>query len=154
MNAKQVLGLSALASALAMAAGATSAQTVPAEEWVGAPIPAVSSLSRAAVATDYFATAASTPFAPQEMRVGPPDAPVGALRREEAVADLNLWKRSGLDQTAYGEDFDPNSVQFRSRIAAYQRMRHGPAFLAEVERVKGASGSRVTAATQPGADGE
>lgn len=156
MNAKQILGLSALASALAMAAGIASAQTVPAEQWVGAPIPAVSTFSRAAVVSDYYASAGSMSLAPQEMRVGPPDAPVGAVRREEAVADLNLWNRSGLGQIAYGNDFDPGSARFQSKIANYQRMRQGPAYFAEVDRVKhgGASSVTATARTQAGSDGE
>lgn len=140
MNARQLFGLSALAFA-----GAVSAQTVPAEQWVGAPIPMASSFSRAAVAAD-FAASRAVAQAPQELRVGPPDASGGALSRAEIAADLNLWIRSGLAEVAQRDNFDPGNPAYRSQVAMYQRMRNGPEFVAEVQRIKGAGIAATTSA--------
>jgi hypothetical protein len=134
MNVAQLLGVSALAFA-----GAVSAQTIPPEQWVGAPIPAVGALSRAAVAADNAASAVAIAKSPQEFRVGPPDASPGAISRAEVLADLNLWIKSGLSQVANQEGFDPSSAAYRPQMATYRRMRGGPEFLAEVQRIKGAS---------------
>jgi hypothetical protein len=131
MNAKLLLGISALALA-----GAVSAQTVPAEQWVGAPIPAVGHLSRAEVAADLSASRASFASAPAEYRVGPADPTTGATSRAEVAADTRLWIRSGLGQVANRDGFDPTSAEFRQQTAAYQRMRNGPEFMAEVQRVQ------------------
>lgn len=140
MNAKQLLGLSALAFA-----GVVSAQTIPAEEWVGAPMRMTGSLSRAAVAED-LAASRWVAQAPQEFRVGPPDAGPGALSRAEVVADLNLWNRSGLGEIAYRDNFDPANTAYRSQVAMYRRMRSGPEFVAEVQRIKRASVEMTTSA--------
>ena len=127
-------------------AGFVSAQTVPPEQWVGAAIPAVSTLSRSAVMADYMASAPADARTPQEFRVGPPDAQPGGLSRAEAVADLNLWLRSGLGQSAYRDDFDPMRGTYRAQVAMYQRLRHGPEFTAEVARVQGTGSGFATTA--------
>jgi hypothetical protein len=127
-------------------AGFVSAQTVPPEQWVGAPIPAVSTLSRSAVMGDYLASAPAGARTPQEFRVGPPDPQAGALSRAEAVADLNLWLRSGLGQSAWRDDFDPMRGSYRAQVAMYQRLRHGPEFTAEVARVQGTGSGFATTA--------
>ncbi|VTU28735.1 hypothetical protein H6CHR_03051 [Variovorax sp. PBL-H6] len=126
-------------------AGAVSAQTVPPEQWVGSPIPSASFLSRSAVVADYVATAPAEARTPQEFRVGPPDAQPGGLSRAEAVADLNLWLRSGLGQSAYRDDFDPAHGHYRAQVAIYQRLRHGPEFTAEVARIQGSGAFATTA---------
>jgi hypothetical protein len=126
--------------------GFVSAQTVPPEQWVGAPIPAASTLSRSAVMGDYLASAPADARTPQEFRVGPPDPQPGALSRAEAVADLNLWLRSGLGQSAWRDDFDPMRGSYRAQVAMYQRLRHGPEFTAEVARVQGAGSGFATTA--------
>ncbi|SCK52729.1 hypothetical protein VAR608DRAFT_5337 [Variovorax sp. HW608] len=131
MNAKLLLGISALALA-----GAVSAQTVPAEQWVGAPIPAASHLSRAEVAADLSASRMSFASAPAEYRVGPADPATGATSRAEVAADTSLWIRSGMSQVANRDGFDPTSAEFRQQMAAYQRMRSGPEFMAEVQRAQ------------------
>lgn len=130
-------------------AGVVSAQTVPPEQWVGAPISSASTLSRSAVMADYIATAPAEGRTPQEFRVGPPDAQPGGLSRAEAVADLNLWLRSGLGQSAYRDDFDPASRHYRAQVAMYQRLRHGPEFTAEVARIQGAGGFATIAQSAP-----
>ncbi|SEA12512.1 hypothetical protein [Variovorax sp. YR216] len=131
MNAKLFLGISALALA-----GAVSAQTVPAEQWVGAPIPAASHFSRAEVAADLSASRSTFASAPAEYRVGPADAKTGAASRAEVAADERLWIRSGMSQVANRDNFDPNSAEYRQQMAAYQRMRNGPEFMAEVQRAQ------------------
>lgn len=130
-------------------AGALSAQTIPPEQWVGAPIQSASTLSRSAVMADYIATAPAEGRTPQEFRVGPPDAQPGGMSRAEAVADLNLWLRSGLGQSAYRDDFDPARGHYRAQVAMYQRLRHGPEFTAEVARILGAGGFATIAQSAP-----
>ena len=150
MNLRQVLALSAIAWA-----GVAAAQTVPAEAWVGAPIPMTTgTLSRSAVTADYMASASTGARAPQELRVGPADIFTGALSRTEAVADLNLWLRAGLGQVAYREGYDPMRADNRARMAAYQRMRHGPEFATEVARLEGKDSERTAArlGRQPAAE--
>ncbi|MDM0012153.1 hypothetical protein QTH87_06825 [Variovorax sp. J22P168] len=145
MNARQVLAV----SALALASAASFAQTVPAEQWVGAPIAATTSMtSRSAVASDYMASR-SMASAPAELRVGPADAGVGAASRAEVAADRNLWIRSGLSQVANRDDFDPTSAAYRKQVATYQNLRNGPQYMAEVQRVKSGS-TRVTTSAQYG----
>lgn len=141
MNTK-VLSLFAVAFA-----GVVSAQTVPPEQWVGAPIPSASVLSRSAVMGDYLASARAGTMTAQEFRVGPPDAQPGELSRAEAVADLNLWLRSGLGQSAYRNGFDPARGRDLAQVTMYQRLRHGPEFTAEVARVQG-TGSRFATTAQ------
>lgn len=131
MNAKLLLGVSALALA-----GAVSAQTVPAEQWVGAPIPAVGHFSRAEVSADLSASRATYSTAAAEYRVGPADPKTGAASRAEVAADNRLWIRSGMSQIAGLDGYDPNSAEFRQHMAAYERMRNGPEFTAEVQRAQ------------------
>ncbi|WP_431276179.1 hypothetical protein ACQ858_07945 [Variovorax ureilyticus] len=131
MNARLFLGLSALAFA-----GAVSAQTVPAEQWVGTPISAVGHFSRAEVAADMTASRATFASAPAEYRVGPADPTTGATSRAEVAADTQLWMRSGMSQVANRDGFDPTGAEFRHQMAAYQRMRNGPEFTAEVQRAQ------------------
>jgi len=127
-------------------AGTVFAQTVPPEQWVGAPIPSVSTLSRSSVMASYMAAAPAEAKTPQEFRVGPPDAQPGGVSRVETMADLNLWLRSGLGQTAYSDDFDPARGFYRAKLATYQRLRQGPEFAAEVARLQGMGGSATTTA--------
>lgn len=130
MIRKQVLGIAALT--LSAVASVATAQTVPAEQWVGAPTTFTSSQSRAEVTAGYFA---SPSRAPQELRVGPADAGPGAVDRATVAADRNLWLRAGLG--SYGEYayMDPMYAQ---RMANYTRMRNGPEFTAELNRIEGA----------------
>ncbi|WP_143684801.1 hypothetical protein [Variovorax sp. KK3] len=145
MNTKQVLVVSLMAWA-----GLAAAQTVPAEAWVGAPLPTTASMaSRADVMHGYMASAAMDARTPQELRVGPADAPTGAVSRAEAVADLNMWLRAGLGQTAYREGYDPMRADNRARMAMYQRLRNGPEYQAELSRLTG-TGERTTAAQGSG----
>lgn len=130
MNAKQILSISALALVAPV-----FAQTVPAEAWVGAPLHTVSAASRDDVTAAFFAARAEA-SAPQELRVGPASTPTGALTSAEVAADLNLWIRSGMAQVAGQENFDPNAPAFRAQLAVFEQMRNGPAFVAELQRIR------------------
>ena len=68
------------------------------------------------------------------------------MSRAETVADLNLWLRSGLGQSAYRDDFDPARGSYRAQVAMYQRLRHGPEFTAEIARVQGTGSGFATSA--------
>lgn len=150
MNAKQLLAL----SAIALAAGAASAQTVPAEAWVGAPIAATTGAqSRADVQAD-LARSQAVARAPQEAWAGSAAGEavtVGALSRAEVQADLALWTRAGLGQYALQDSVDRSNPEFRQRSAAYEQARHSAAYTAEVQRLQGApavasSGGSVSSA--------
>ena len=150
MNAKQLLAL----SAIALAAGAASAQTVPAEAWVGAPIAAITGAqSRADVQAD-LARSQVVARAPQEAWAGSAAGEavtVGALSRAEVQADLALWTRAGLGQYALQDSVDRSNPEFRQRSAAYEQARNSAAYTAEVQRLQGApavasSGGSVSSA--------
>ena len=151
MNTKQLIALSAVAAALLGAAGAASAQTVPAETWVGAPISTSgSTLSRADVRNELTRTH-SVARAPQEEWIGLPVAAnvaVGSLSRAEVKADLALWNQAGLNQFSAMDSVDGSNPVFRQRTAAYERLRNSPAYLAEVQHQQGAATPSV-ASTQP-----
>ncbi|WP_237174133.1 DUF4148 domain-containing protein [Paracandidimonas lactea] len=55
--------------------------------------------------------------------------------RAEVRADLELWKRAGLDDFWRGENTpDTFSREYRTAYAEYVRMRSGPEYQQEVER--------------------
>jgi hypothetical protein len=138
MSAKQLILASALGLALA---GAASAQTVPAEAWVGAPIATTGGqLHRGAVvsAMQQFMT---QPQAAPEGWVGTVASAgiaVGEVRRSEVMADFNLYRRAGLADYATRDSFDPRAAEPRRRLAVYQSLRAGPEFAQEVARIEGA----------------
>ncbi|HEX2012371.1 MAG TPA: hypothetical protein VJN44_15695 [Roseateles sp.] len=75
---------------------------------------------------------ATEPAQPRE-----PHDPDAALSRAEVVADLNLWRKAGLntpDGDAAGERGAQSEQQ--ARLERYMELRDGPVFLAEVERVE------------------
>jgi len=135
MNRKQVLGIATLSLLSAVA----SAQTVPAEQWVGPVVPFVSTQSRAQVSAAYVAAGPSS--TPQELRVGPADAGPGAVSRSAVAADRNLWMRAGLGLTGEG-DYMSNPA-YAQRMANYTRMRNGPEYTAEVSRIESGKSSRT-----------
>jgi hypothetical protein len=53
--------------------------------------------------------------------------------RAEVVADLHLWRQAGL---ADAPEVDVESPVYQAKLATYERLRNGPAFAAEVERVR------------------
>jgi hypothetical protein len=140
MNAKLLLGVSTLALA-----GAVSAQTVPAEQWVGAPIQMTGQFSRAQVSADLAANRMEMNTVAAEYRVGPADSTIGALSRAEVTADLSLWSKSGMAQVAGRDSFDPMSPAYARQFSSYQSMRNGPEFVAEIQRIKGMMPASTTA---------
>lgn len=66
-------------------------------------------------------------------------APVG---RAEVQADLHLWQRAGLGGPG---EVDTMSADYQAKLATYQRLRSGPAFAAEVDRLQRVSADRATA---------
>lgn len=65
-----------------------------------------------------------------------PAASGPALSRAEVQADLALWNRAGLN--VYREsDVNHWDADYQQRLAQYQRMRSGPEYLAEVQRLGG-----------------
>jgi len=149
MNAKQC----AVASALVIA-GAVSAQTVPAEAWVGAPIATVGgTMNRGEVRADMNQFL-SRRQAPQDAWVGAAADTaivVGAAKRSEVAADFNLFARAGLAGYQTSDNFDPYSAQGRQRIATYQRLRSGPEFAREVARIERVGSPTLAQARMSGA---
>lgn len=79
------------------------------------------------------------------------NAKPSTLTRAEVQADLALWRRAGVPG-AYGEQtVDTSSASYQAAFAEYQRLRQGPAFLAEVRRIEGGQPvARQTKSGQPG----
>lgn len=82
---------------------------------------------------------AETWFGAEPVASGP------ALSRAEVQADLALWNRAGLN--VHGDsDLQSWDAGYQQRLAQYQRLRSGPEYQAEVQRLGGA----VTAAEGQG----
>lgn len=87
-----------------------------------------------AIATVFAANAAfaAVPFQGEGMSA--PAETRSVASRAEVLADLAMWQRAGLDQFNVGDvRFDP---QYEAKIAQYQRLRHGPEYLAELSRLQ------------------
>jgi len=138
MRAKLLVLVSALTLAFA---GAVSAQTVPAEAWVGPAIATTASqLSRGEVVAS-MQQAMSQPQAAPEGWIGTMASAgiaAGEAKRSEVMADFNLYQRAGLADYAGRASFDPYSARAKGRILLYERLRAGPEFSQEVARVEGA----------------
>lgn len=135
MQVKSLLALAALAATL----GTASAQTVPAEQWVGAPIATTGAVKRADVVADLQRSARSA-SAPAEQWVGSQASAgiaAGSLSRAEVVADLNLWRRAGLESAALADTVDSANPRYAQQLAAYSRARNSSVYTAEVQRVQG-----------------
>ncbi len=106
-NAKTLFAIASLSAALSSAL------------WSG--------MASAAPATTV---SAETWFGAEPVASGP------ALSRAEVQADLALWNRAGLN--VYREsDVNHWDADYQQRLARYQRMRSGPEYLAEVQRLGG-----------------
>lgn len=149
MQAKHLFAL----SAFVLAAGTAAAQTVPAEAWVGAPITTAHAASRTDVTADLqrsARTAAATP----EAWVGTQASAgivAGTLSRAEVQADLNLWRRAGLETASLADTADSTSPTSARQVAAYQRARHSGVYTAELQRVQGTTGSAAAGSATPAA---
>lgn len=149
MQVKQLLGISAL-----LLAGAVSAQTVPAEAWVGAPIATTSgSMSRGEVSAD-LQRSMRVAQTPSEQWVGTSATAavaVGAVSRAEVLADLSLWNKAGVG--AYGRLDSPEAYGpgYAQRLAAYRQARNSDAYMAEVRRFEGMRGNAMASMRSKGA---
>lgn len=147
MHTKHLLAL----SALVLAAGTATAQTVPAEAWVGTPIIATGAADRADVAADLQRNARIAAAAP-EAWVGTQASAgltTGTLSRAEVQADLNLWRRAGLETASLADTAQSNAPVYAQQVAAYQRARQSGVYTAELQRVQGATGSAAAGHATP-----
>lgn len=109
-NAKTLFAIASLSAALSSAL------------WSG--------MASAAPAAPAATVSAETWFGAEPVASGP------ALSRAEVQADLALWNRAGLN--VYREsDVNHWDADYQQRLARYQRMRSGPEYLAEVQRLGG-----------------
>lgn len=147
MHTKHLLAL----SALVLAAGTATAQTVPAEAWVGTPIIATGVADRADVAAELQRNARVAAAAP-EAWVGTQASAgltTGTLSRAEVQADLNLWRRAGLETASLADTAQSNAPVYAQQVAAYQRARQSGVYTAELQRVQGATGSAAAGHATP-----
>lgn len=149
MHTKHLLALSALVAF----AGTAAAQTVPAEAWVGTSITASGAVSRADVAADLQRNARVAAAAPEAWVGTQASAGIaaGSLSRAEVQADLNLWRRAGLETASLADTADSTSPAYARQVAAYQRARHSGVYTAELQRVQGTSGSAAAGQATPAA---
>ncbi|MFT3955559.1 MAG: hypothetical protein QM722_14560 [Piscinibacter sp.] len=91
----------------------------------GAPV-ARSTMSRAEV------RALSAPEAAE--RDGAPIAR-SSLPRSEVLAELEIWRDSGLAALERGEASDTSGPSYRAALARYQALRDAPAFADQVARI-------------------
>ena len=67
------------------------------------------------------------------------------LSRIEVRADVAMWQRSGMDHFYRGRGpIDVFSPAYRRSYAEYQRLKNGPEYQAEVERLRAEAASKVT----------
>jgi len=59
------------------------------------------------------------------------------LSRAEVQADMNLWRRAGLQGVNTGETPTSAVPGYTERLAEYQRLRSGPEYVAEVRSLGG-----------------
>lgn len=122
MNRTKLFPLVAL---LSLATSVTQAFADTGENRDGAPV-AMSTMSRAEVR----AFAATEPTD----RDGAPMA-FSTLTRSEVIADMEIWRRSGLAEAERGDTVDTFGARYRAALARYQAMRDSPAFADEVARL-------------------
>ena len=149
MQAKHLFAL----SAFVLAAGTAAAQTVPAEAWVGAPITTAHAASRTDVSAD-LERSAGTAAATAEAWVGTQASAgiaAGTLSRAEVQADLNLWRRAGLETASLADTAYSNGPAYAQHVATYQRARHSGVYTAELQRVQGTTGSAAAGSATPAA---
>ena len=86
-------------------------------------------------------SAATTAVAVEATQIVPP---VGTLTRAEVIADLEVWRASGLAAIESQEEVDRNSAAYQAARARYLALRASPAFAARVDDIARERGERVT----------
>lgn len=87
---------------------------------------AVPSMAQSTVTPDTGSTAIASPVSAEASR---------PLSRTEVRADRNLWLRAGMAQFAGAESFVADTPQYQESLAHYRRMRQGPEYAAELQRL-------------------
>ena len=72
--------------------------------------------------------------------VSPADKPVS---RAEAIADLRLWLRAGMDQYSDTAVRDAQEYGYKQALARYEALRQGPAHAQEIARASRELGEPV-----------
>lgn len=76
-------------------------------------------------------------------------APASSVSRAEVLADLQIWRESGMAELQAGESGpDVYSARYRSAEARYATMRAGPAFAALVGRIARERGEKLLIAAK------
>jgi len=75
-----------------------------------------------------------------------PEAPrtVSTLTRAEVLADLQIYRESGLDDLDRGEAVDPSSAAHARAEAKYAQLRASPYYATLVQRIASRRGEAVT----------
>lgn len=89
-----------------------------------------------------LAVAASVSVSVKAAEVGGREAEARPVSRAEVIADLNLWRRAGVEQYAEAARFyQLDEAGYERALAEYRRLRQGPAFAQEVAKVLGQQAS-------------
>lgn len=91
----------------------------------GAPVP-MSTMSRAEVRALLAADVTERDGAPVAR---------SSLPRSEVLADLEIWRESGLVAVERGDASDAFSARHRAALARYHSLRDAPAFADQVARI-------------------
>ena len=95
------------------------------------------------------ALAASTASIAQEGTVRLADSEERPKTRAEVRADLAMWQRAGLGSLYDRDAYNPFDLEIQRRMAEYRRLRNGPEYLAELQRLQGGEQERTASrATQ------
>ncbi len=104
----------------------------------GAPVP-LSTMTRAEVR--------ALPAPEPTERDGAPIA-ISTLPRSVVIADLEVWRNSGLAAAEQSEEADAFSPRYREALARYLAMRSSPAFAERVQHIARARGEKQLIATR------
>ena len=97
-------------------------------------------LGLAALALPMISMAQSGSDSPASEQAGP-------KTRAEVRADLAMWQRAGLTSSYNSESFDPSAPDVQRRLAEYTRLRNGPEYQAELQRMQGGEPQRAVSGT-------
>jgi hypothetical protein len=76
------------------------------------------------------------------------NAPEASLSRSEVLADMVIWRESGLAAAQAGESADPVSLAYLAAVKRYQSMRAAPQFADLVRRIARERGETLQVAAQ------
>jgi hypothetical protein len=77
------------------------------------------------------------------------NAPAAEVSRAEVLADLVIWRESGLAQAQSGESAsDPVSPNYVAALSRYQALRAAPQFAQLVQRIANERGEKAQIAAQ------